>query len=248
MAELNVSLFTNKSEPYQPYIERPETYIVPIIFAIIFVVGVVGNGTLVVVFVRHKAMRNVPNTPSHIWSTSGLAQPLFLNRITAERLESSTLRRDVASSCMFYRIYHGECSEEQLKLILAAEFRHRSTCQKYHHYHLHGWRSITVVTMLNGKFSAKGGKTLYDLPSKLFPINYDRGCRRFLCVMKSEMRKSIGEANNRHSSQNHQAAMGRQTTSFTSGYRFAAEEERFPSGDQTRRFGAGLPPLDRRFG
>ncbi|CAH1639290.1 unnamed protein product [Spodoptera littoralis] len=53
----------NQSESYyQPYYERPETYIVPLIFALIFVIGVVGNGTLVAVFVRHKAMRNVPNT------------------------------------------------------------------------------------------------------------------------------------------------------------------------------------------
>lgn len=52
----------NGSEPYQPYYERPETYIVPLLFALIFVIGVVGNGTLVAVFVRHKAMRNVPNT------------------------------------------------------------------------------------------------------------------------------------------------------------------------------------------
>lgn len=49
-------------EDYTPYYTRPETYIVPVVFAIIFVVGVVGNGTLVVVFLRHRAMRNVPNT------------------------------------------------------------------------------------------------------------------------------------------------------------------------------------------
>lgn len=47
---------------YKPYDERPETYIVPFIFSIIFVVGVVGNGTLIVIFIRHRAMRNVPNT------------------------------------------------------------------------------------------------------------------------------------------------------------------------------------------
>lgn len=47
---------------YTPYEERPETYIVPIIFFIIFVVGVLGNGTLVIIFLRHRAMRNVPNT------------------------------------------------------------------------------------------------------------------------------------------------------------------------------------------
>lgn len=47
---------------YTPYSERPETYIVPVVFAIIFVVGVLGNGTLVVIFMRHRAMRNIPNT------------------------------------------------------------------------------------------------------------------------------------------------------------------------------------------
>lgn len=47
---------------YTPYEERPETYIVPVVFFIIFVVGVLGNGTLVIIFLRHRAMRNVPNT------------------------------------------------------------------------------------------------------------------------------------------------------------------------------------------
>lgn len=45
-----------------PYPDRPETYYVPVLFAIIFLVGVVGNGTLVVIFIRHRTMRNVPNT------------------------------------------------------------------------------------------------------------------------------------------------------------------------------------------
>lgn len=55
---------TNDTEDnvYTPYGDRPETYIVPVLFAIIFVVGVLGNGTLVVIFLRHRAMRNVPNT------------------------------------------------------------------------------------------------------------------------------------------------------------------------------------------
>ncbi|XP_049817471.1 neuropeptide CCHamide-2 receptor [Aethina tumida] len=47
---------------YTPYDQRPETYIVPVLFFIIFVVGVIGNGTLVIIFIRHRAMRNVPNT------------------------------------------------------------------------------------------------------------------------------------------------------------------------------------------
>lgn len=49
-------------DQYTPYVQRPETYIVPLLFAIIFVVGVLGNGTLIVIFLRHRAMRNIPNT------------------------------------------------------------------------------------------------------------------------------------------------------------------------------------------
>lgn len=48
--------------PYESYTMRPETYMVPIIFILIFLVGVLGNGLLVLVFIRHSAMRNVPNT------------------------------------------------------------------------------------------------------------------------------------------------------------------------------------------
>ncbi|XP_023310960.1 neuropeptide CCHamide-1 receptor-like [Anoplophora glabripennis] len=52
----------NISEGIIPYNQRPETYIVPVLFFLIFVVGVLGNGTLVVIFLRHRTMRNVPNT------------------------------------------------------------------------------------------------------------------------------------------------------------------------------------------
>lgn len=60
---------TNVTEPinteevsYKGYQYRPETYIVPIIFGIIFLAGLMGNGMLIAVFVKHRAMRNVPNT------------------------------------------------------------------------------------------------------------------------------------------------------------------------------------------
>nr|CAI5821622.1 unnamed protein product [Callosobruchus analis] len=53
---------TINDETYIPYVERPETYIVPVLFFLIVIVGVLGNGTLVVIFVRHRNMRNVPNT------------------------------------------------------------------------------------------------------------------------------------------------------------------------------------------
>ncbi|XP_021957121.1 neuropeptide CCHamide-1 receptor isoform X2 [Folsomia candida] len=53
--------FANDTLDYVPYSARPETYIVPILFAIIFVIGVMGNGTLIGIFVKHRTMRNVPN-------------------------------------------------------------------------------------------------------------------------------------------------------------------------------------------
>lgn len=49
-------------EIYIPYSVRPETYIVPIVFFIILIVGVAGNGVLVLTLLRHANMRNVPNT------------------------------------------------------------------------------------------------------------------------------------------------------------------------------------------
>uniref|UniRef100_T1IY09 G-protein coupled receptors family 1 profile domain-containing protein n=1 Tax=Strigamia maritima TaxID=126957 RepID=T1IY09_STRMM len=54
------SSFFNESE-YIPYHLRPETYIVPILFALIFIVGTLGNGVLIYIFIRNKTLRNVPN-------------------------------------------------------------------------------------------------------------------------------------------------------------------------------------------
>uniref|UniRef100_A0A1B0BUC5 G-protein coupled receptors family 1 profile domain-containing protein n=1 Tax=Glossina palpalis gambiensis TaxID=67801 RepID=A0A1B0BUC5_9MUSC len=59
---LDTSIINATEIPYVPYGLRPETYIVPILFALIFIVGVLGNGTLIVVFLTVRQMRNVPNT------------------------------------------------------------------------------------------------------------------------------------------------------------------------------------------
>ncbi|KAH8355017.1 hypothetical protein KR093_004019 [Drosophila rubida] len=53
------------AEEVSPYVDvwdRPETYIVTVLFTLIFIVGVLGNGTLVIIFFRHRSMRNIPNT------------------------------------------------------------------------------------------------------------------------------------------------------------------------------------------
>lgn len=54
---------TNATEQdYPPYSARIETYLVPILFGIIFLSGIVGNWTVCVIFIKHPSMRNVPNT------------------------------------------------------------------------------------------------------------------------------------------------------------------------------------------
>lgn len=62
----NISLilgaFNGTPEPYIPHTERLEFYLVPALFAVIFLVGVLGNGALVFFFVRYPQMRNPPNT------------------------------------------------------------------------------------------------------------------------------------------------------------------------------------------
>ena len=62
----NGTFSTNGESEYVPYIDRPETYIVPVLFAIIFIIGVLGNGTLILIFLRHRTMRNVPNMWVHL--------------------------------------------------------------------------------------------------------------------------------------------------------------------------------------
>jgi hypothetical protein len=47
--------------PYVKYEDRLETYVIPLAFAIIFLIGVLGNGCLILIFFRHRTMRNVPN-------------------------------------------------------------------------------------------------------------------------------------------------------------------------------------------
>lgn len=42
--------------------QRPETYIVPVVFFIIFVLGVIGNCSLIYILLRHKSMRSISNT------------------------------------------------------------------------------------------------------------------------------------------------------------------------------------------
>ena len=51
----------NSSLDYVPYEQRIETYLVPVLFTIIFIIGFLGNGALIFIFIKHRTMRNVPN-------------------------------------------------------------------------------------------------------------------------------------------------------------------------------------------
>jgi len=46
---------------YIPYDQRLEPYIVPVLFGLIFLLGVIGNGCLISILCCQKSMRNLPN-------------------------------------------------------------------------------------------------------------------------------------------------------------------------------------------
>lgn len=54
--------YMNGSDFYRPVSVRIETFVMSAVLGLIFIVGVVGNGTLVAIFLRHRGMRNIPNT------------------------------------------------------------------------------------------------------------------------------------------------------------------------------------------
>lgn len=58
----NVTTNITDFDEFIPYSARIETYLVPILFSIIFVSGIVGNLIICLIFIRHPSIRNVPNT------------------------------------------------------------------------------------------------------------------------------------------------------------------------------------------
>ncbi|CAK1592983.1 unnamed protein product [Parnassius mnemosyne] len=124
---------------------------------------------------------------SHLWAGAPQCQLLPLDRIQrraarivddralSDRLDSLALRRDVASLCIFFRIYHGECSEELFGLIPAAKFHERTSRQnsRYHPHHLDDWRSTTV--RFRRCFLPRTTSLWNSLPPGIFPDRYDLG-------------------------------------------------------------------------
>ncbi|VVD05636.1 unnamed protein product [Leptidea sinapis] len=63
---------------------------------------------------------------------------IWFAKIRWMRAVQDRLRREFASLCVFFRIYHGECSKELFDLMPAVEFHLRTTRRnsKYHPHHL----------------------------------------------------------------------------------------------------------------
>ncbi|CAG5046898.1 unnamed protein product [Parnassius apollo] len=124
---------------------------------------------------------------SHLWAGAPQYQllPLYRiqrraariidDRVLSDRLDSLALRRDVASLCILFRIYHGECSEELFGLIPAAKFRERTTRQtsRYYPHHLDAWWSTTV--RFKRSFLPRTTSLWNSLPPAIFPDRYDLG-------------------------------------------------------------------------
>ncbi|XP_045496949.1 uncharacterized protein LOC123695220 [Colias croceus] len=124
---------------------------------------------------------------SHLWAGAPQYQLLPFDRLQrracrivdlpelTDRLDPLALRRDVASLCVFYRIYNGECSEELFALIPPAQFHHRTARhkQKYHPHHLDAWRSTTVRFARH--FLPRATLLWNTLPPSVFPNQYDMG-------------------------------------------------------------------------
>lgn len=124
---------------------------------------------------------------SHLWN--GSAQYLFdaLDKLQrrairiignveiTKTLEPLQLRRDIASLAVFYRMYHGECSEELFQLIPPSPFLSRNTraglrCHRF---------TVEEIPSRTKRFGAsylcRTIKVWNSLPTHVFPSSFDPG-------------------------------------------------------------------------
>nr|XP_026499547.1 uncharacterized protein LOC113403281 [Vanessa tameamea] len=124
---------------------------------------------------------------SHLWDGSAKYLMEALDRLqrravriigdveVTNTLEPLRLRREIAALSVFYRLYHGECSEELFSLIPASPSLHRSTRA--------GSRCncLTVTSIpsrpkqFGNSFLCRTAKKWNSLPAHVFPSSYNLG-------------------------------------------------------------------------
>ena len=90
-------------------------------------------------------------------------------------LEHLSLRRDIGSLCVFYRLYNGECSKELFDLVPTSRFYHRTARHRggvHPHFLDPGWaRTVRFRRM----FLPRTLGMWNELPPEVFPMRYNMG-------------------------------------------------------------------------
>ena len=124
---------------------------------------------------------------SHLWAGAPQYQLLPLDSIQRRAirivddplltngLDHLSLRRDVGSLCVLYRLYYGECSEELFNLVPPSLFRHRTLRRwdRFHPHHIDACHSTNVRA--SRAFLPRTCKLWNDFPSDVFPLHYNMG-------------------------------------------------------------------------
>ncbi|CAH0397242.1 unnamed protein product [Chilo suppressalis] len=135
---------------------------------------------------------------SHLWDGSAKYLLDALDRLqrraariigdeeATKKLESLQLRRDVASLSAFYRIYHGECSEELFLLIPPSLFLRRTTRAGLRCHRLTVATIPTRTKKFGDSFLCRTIRKWNSLPAHVFPPSYNlgsfkRGVKKHFC-------------------------------------------------------------------
>ncbi|GBP30290.1 hypothetical protein EVAR_27902_1 [Eumeta japonica] len=77
---------------------------------------------------------------------------IFGDHVVFGQFDLLALHTNVASLCMLYCIYYGECSEKLFNFVPAVDFRHRSVGRKYHRHNFDSINNFLLLIVLNVKY------------------------------------------------------------------------------------------------